>query len=144
MSTRTKRDAHSEASSRYISKGRGHIDPQVAAKQIRAIDHEGLQAHRETLVMKASKEAFVSSCKIMISSLWEVQRDARLGLEVPQPETLDQTLVEVHLKQCDKIWRSMTKGSKKKERTPTSWQTCVLSDRVICCRILFRHPSRKR
>ena len=67
----------------------------AAAKQIRAIDHEGLQAHRETLDMKASKEAFISSCKIMLTSLREVQRDARLGLEVPQQETLDQTLVEV-------------------------------------------------
>ena len=69
----------------------------AAPKQIQASDHEGLQAHRETWVMKASKEAVVSSCKIMSSSLWEVQRDARLGLEVPQPETFDQTLVEVEV-----------------------------------------------
>ena len=61
----------------------------AAAKQIRAIDHEGLQAHRETLDVKASKEAFISSCKSMLTSSWEVQRDARLGLEVPQQETLD-------------------------------------------------------
>ena len=71
----------------------------AAAKQIRAIDHEGLQAHRETLDMKASKEAFISSCKIMLTSSREVQRDARLGLEVPQQETLDQTLVEVKVEE---------------------------------------------
>ena len=61
----------------------------AAAKQIRGIDHEGLHAHRETLDMKASKETFISSCKIMLTSSREVQRDARLGLEVPQQETLD-------------------------------------------------------
>ena len=71
----------------------------AAAKQIRAIDHEGLQAHRETLDMKASKEAFISSCKVMLTSLREVQRDARPGLEVPQQETLDQTLVEVKVEE---------------------------------------------
>ena len=71
----------------------------AAAKQIRAIDHEGLQAHRETLDMKASEEAFISSCKIMLTSLREVQRDARLELEVPQQETLDQTLVEVKVEE---------------------------------------------
>ena len=59
----------------------------AAAKQIGAIDHEGLQAHRETLDMNASKEAFIPSCKVMLISLREVQRDARLGLEVPQQET---------------------------------------------------------
>ena len=71
----------------------------AVAKQIRAIDHEGLQAHRETLDMKASKEAFISSCKIMLTSLREVRRDARLGLEVSQQETLDQTLVEVKVEE---------------------------------------------
>ena len=67
----------------------------AAAKQIRAIDHESLQAHRETLDVKASEEAFISSCKSMLTSSREVQCDARLKLEVPQQETLDQTLVEV-------------------------------------------------
>ena len=71
----------------------------AAAKKIRAIDHEGLQAHRETLDMKASEEAFISSCKITLTSLREVQRDARLELEVPQQETLDQTLVEVKVEE---------------------------------------------
>ena len=71
----------------------------AAAKQIRAIDHEGLQAHRETLDVKASKEAFISSCKSMLTSSREVQRDARVGLEVPQQETLDQTLVEVKVEE---------------------------------------------
>ena len=45
------------------------------------------------------KEAFTSSCKIMLTSSREVQRDARLGLEVPQQETLDQTLVEVKVEE---------------------------------------------
>ena len=71
----------------------------AAAKQIRAIDYEGLQAHRETLDMKASKEAFISSCNSMLTSSREVQHDARLGLEVPQQETRDQTLVEVKVEQ---------------------------------------------
>ena len=71
----------------------------AASKQIRAIDHEGLQAHRETLDMKASKEAFIFSCKIMLTSLREVQRDARLELEMPQQETLDQALVEVKVEE---------------------------------------------
>ena len=70
----------------------------AAAKQIRAIDHEGLQAHRETLDVNAS-EAPISSCKSMLTSSREVQRDARLGLEVPQQETLDQTLVEVKVEE---------------------------------------------
>ena len=35
----------------------------AAAKQIRAIDHESLQAHRETLDLKPSKEAFVAACQ---------------------------------------------------------------------------------
>ena len=71
----------------------------AAAKQIRAIDHEGLQAHGETLDMKGSEEAFTSSCKIMLTSLRKVQRDARLWLEVPQQETLDQTLVEAKVEE---------------------------------------------
>ena len=55
----------------------------AAAKQIRAIDHEILQAHRETLDMKASKEAFISACQSTLTSLMEVQHDTRLGLEIP-------------------------------------------------------------
>ena len=66
----------------------------AAAKQIRAIDHESLQAHRETLDVKASKEAFITACKSTLTSLMEVQHDARLGLEIPQREGLDQKLVE--------------------------------------------------
>ena len=65
----------------------------AAAKRTRAIDHESLQAHRETLDQKASKEAFIAACKPTLTSLMEVQLDARLGLEVPQRETPDQKLV---------------------------------------------------
>ena len=35
----------------------------------------------------------------MLTSLREVQRDARLGLDVPQQETLDQTLVELKVEE---------------------------------------------
>ena len=35
----------------------------------------------------------------MLTCSREVQRDARLGLELPQQETLDQTLVEVKVEE---------------------------------------------
>ena len=81
------------------------------------------------------------------------QRDARLGLEVPQQETLDQTLVEGKVEELNRCaFETMRKELvqhderlEKKERTPNVvMQTYVLSDRVICYRTLSRHPSRKR
>ena len=105
----------------------------AAAKQIRAIDHEGLQAHRETLDMKASKggiHIFVQNHANFLKGKSSVMPDWGWKCHNKKPWTRhwlkskSENCIDVPLKQCEKNWCSMTKGSKKKERTRRDADLC--------------------